>query len=243
MPEITKLLSKYKYFILSCIVLTITISGLFAYIQIDNTPPHWDAGRHFANSVRYFEYAKNSVITNKPNGNTDAIANLLHGYFYYPPLYYYSTVPFLAIFGRGYDAALLVNIFWIIVLFISCYSWLKKLKFSEYSIFFGLSFLLGSSFIIGQSREYQLDFPNLAMIFTLLLSLEKITHKQNYLNLFFVSFVLAVGPLIKWHFILYTIPILLIYFIHWLFINNLKISKEKLTYFIFATYVCQPLTI
>lgn len=226
-------LKKDPYLLITLGLIFVSLAGLVVYILIDKTPPHWDAGRHFSNSRQYFDYLKYIFknIPGKLNVQALALVSFLTNYFYYPPFYYYSTIPFLLIFGRTYQAALAVNIAWMSLLILSIYKYLKHLKFSNFAIIFGFAIILGSPFIIGQSREYQLDFPNLAMIFFLLWRLEAITLKRNTWNLILLCLAIAVGPMVKWHFILHASVVVGFYCVRWLYLWRFKFKNFNWSYY------------
>jgi hypothetical protein len=119
--------------------------------------------------------------------------------------------------------------------FISAWQWLRGLKFPKFSIILSLLFLFGSPFIIGQSREYQLDFPNLAMIFFFLWRLESFINKPKYSNLILLGLSLGIGPMVKWHFLIYAPTILIIYFIRWTYVTA-KYKKVNWDQYWFSSF-------
>lgn len=205
------------------VFISIYLIGILAfifYVLYDNTPPHWDAGRHLYNAQQYWQLLKNIFVTNKQNGHTDAISSFFRMYYYYPPFAYWVAIPFMAIFGRTYQAALFGNIFWLSLLSFSWFGWSKLLGFSKMSQNIGLLFLLGSPFIIGNSRELQLDIPVLAVLFGLLYSMEKLIQKNSYANMVIFAATLACGLVVKWSFIVYA-PILVgLYLLRFFWINR-----------------------
>ncbi len=181
------------------------------YVAVDNTPPHWDSGRHLYNTLNYWTYFKNIFVTNKINGQTDAISNFFTGYFYYPPGVYWISLPFLILFGRNYDGALISNLLWIVLICFSVKNWLDLVGISKYARNIALMFLLGLPFIIGQSREYQLDFPAISTIFLVLYTTENILKKLNYRNILLFSFSVALALIVKWSALVY-LPLLLAFY-------------------------------
>jgi len=212
----------------------LNLSFFILYLKFDNTPPHWDAGRHYFTSIRYWEIFKNILIENRPNGRLDAIREFLSRYFYYPPGYYYITMPFLAL-GRGYRFALSSNILWIVLSSVSIVAFLRKLNFSWFSTGISLLFFTGSAFIIGQSREYQLDFPNFTMVLVSVTALEFLTQKFNYRNLTFAAVSISFGALVKWHFLLFMAPIILFYALRWGYLA-FKYKRKDLGYLYLTAY-------
>ncbi len=184
------------------------------WFKADNTPPHWDGGRHVYNAENYFTLFKNIVINTKENGRTDALAQLLSQYFYYPPFQYYLTIPFLVIFGVSAKSALLVNLAWISLLTFGVVKFLKQFNLSNLAIFGGLCLIFGSPFLIGQSREYQLDYPTLAFLFLAFWRLEVLLKDFNAKNSIYLGTIFATGILTKWTFLItftiLAIPVVLI---------------------------------
>lgn len=210
------------------------------YVLYDNTPPHWDGGRHFYNAFHYWEMFKNIFTTQKINGITDSISTFVNSYYFYPPGYYIVSLPFMAIFGRNYNSVLLSNLVWIFILCFSWTNWLKLQKLNKVSINIGLFFLLGSPFLIGQIRETMLDIPSLSMIFLILFSLEKLSTNFNTKNILFFSFSMAFGLLVKWSMVVYIPIILFLYTFKILFaLKDNKFSEYiiKITSFIYISVV------
>jgi 4-amino-4-deoxy-L-arabinose transferase-like glycosyltransferase len=227
--------SNIKENYLSIFFIVIFFAFFIFYIKFDNTPPHWDAGRHFYNSFKYWELFKGTV-SKRENGITDAVSSLITTYLYYPPAGYWLTLPFLGIFGRVYRAALLVNIVWISVLSISWLNISKKLFSSKVAGQIGLLFLLGSPFLIGQSREYQLDLPALAMTFLIVWAFESLIQKFELKNFIFVGFSIGIGLLVKWLLIIYLPIIVLFYSLRFIYISY-KYKNFQLSKFLAFVYV------
>jgi Dolichyl-phosphate-mannose-protein mannosyltransferase len=172
------------------------------WFMIDNTPPHWDGGRHVYNAENYFTLFKNILIKTKENGRTDALIQFLSQYFYYPPLEYYLTIPFFAVFGVSAKSAVLTNILWILLLTFGCVQFLRTLKVSNLGIMVVLFFLFGSPFLIGQSREYQLDYPLLAILFVGFWRLQLWLKSFDFRNSVWLVVVIGLGILTKWTFVI-----------------------------------------
>jgi 4-amino-4-deoxy-L-arabinose transferase-like glycosyltransferase len=195
---------------------------LIIYVVVDQTPPHWDSGRHFFNTIRDWDAFKNIFISQKQNGHTDALSQLLFQYGYYPPAVYYTALPFLVLFGRNIDAALLSNLVWVALVIYSWRGITKNLNLNLNAQILGLGLILASPFWLGQMREYQLDFPLFAVIFFgIKTGLDWVTHidldsdntqlsfskdGQYILKNILFGFALGLGVLVKWSFI-YTIVI------------------------------------
>ena len=203
----TQILKKYRIYVLIALVAFF----LLIYIRFDNTPPHWDAGRHYYNANKYWEYFRSILISKRGNGRLDAVVSFFRSYLYYPPFVYWVSLPFQAFFGRSYTAILASNLVWLVTLGTATNLWLRRLGFDLLSRFVGLCFLLGSPFIIGQSREFQVDLPLLAMLMVTFWSMERLIQKFNLQNTLVFSAVFCLGLLTKWSFALFILPGLFVY--------------------------------
>jgi 4-amino-4-deoxy-L-arabinose transferase-like glycosyltransferase len=198
----------------------VSIFAFVFYVLYDNTPPHWDAGRHIYNAQQYWQLFKNIFVTNKQNGHTDAISSFFRVYYYYPPFVYWVSLPFMAVFGRTYQAALFGNIFWLSSLSFFWVSYSKLVGFSKTAQNVALMFLLSSPFVIGNSRELQLDIPVLAALFGLLYAMEKLIQKISYPNMVIFAAALSCGLVVKWSYIVYAPALIGLYMIRFLWINK-----------------------
>lgn len=203
--------------LITCLIL---ISALFflVYLRFDNTPPHWDAGRHFYNSSKYWEWFSAIFTSKYTNVRLDAAVAFFRSYLYYPPFVYWISLPFQALFGRTYQASLASNFAWIIALGIFTNLWLKQLLFDKIPRFIALAFLLGSPFIIGQSREFQVDLPLLTMLVATFWAAEKLVQKFDFKNVAIFSFIFCLGLMTKWSFGLFVLPILLLYGVRFIYL-------------------------
>jgi hypothetical protein len=201
------------------------------WFVIDNTPPHWDGGRHVYNAENYFTLFKNILIRARENGRTDALIQFFSQYFYYPPLEYYLTIPVFAIFGVSAKSAVLTNIFWILLLTFGCVKFMKTLKVSNLGIFVTLFFLFSSPFLIGQSREYQLDYPLLAILFTAFWRLQLWLKAFSFKNSIWLGIVIGIGILTKWTFVitfgLLAIPVVLVEVVGGLYLRHFVTPSDR----------------
>lgn len=203
--------------LIACLVST-SILFFLIYLRFDNTPPHWDAGRHYYNSSKYWEWFSAIFTSKYTNVRLDAAVAFFRSYLYYPPFVYWVSLPFQALFGRTYQASLASNFAWIIALGIFTNLWLKQLLFVKTPRFIALAFLLGSPFIIGQSREFQVDLPLLTMLVATFWAAEKLVQKFDFKNVAIFSFIFCLGLMTKWSFGLFVLPILLLYGVRFIYL-------------------------
>ena len=181
------------------------------YVLIDNTPPHWDAGRHLSNFTTYYENLKYGITLTgvKPNALTDGIHNFFQFYGYYPPLVYWLAIPVTALLSLSYQVVLLNNLFWIILFFLSSVFYLRANNISKPTIAIITMFLVSSPFVIGNFRELQLDMPLVAIVVFIMYRLELYTQNQSTKNLILVSLGVGAGLMVKWTFVIIS-PLLIV---------------------------------
>jgi 4-amino-4-deoxy-L-arabinose transferase-like glycosyltransferase len=217
------------------ILISISLLFFLIYTKFDNTPPHWDSGRHYYDATKYWEWLKAMFTSTRENGRLDAAVSFFRSYLYYPPFVYWVSLPFQAVFGRTYQAALASNFVWLLTLSLATNAWLKKLDFGVFARVVCLSFLLGSPFIIGQSREFQVDLPLLAMIMITFWSLERLIQKFNLRNILLFSFIFCLGVMTKWSFGLFIIPGLIVYITRFVYLSW-KYKQIKFSDISFGVY-------
>lgn len=186
------------------------------WLNIDTRPPHWDFAIHLSNVLDYFEFL-----------NTKKITDFIIEYRYYPPLSYYITAIFYKFFGINEDIAVLSLTFYLIILFFSLFKIGEFIK-NDYLGFLIIISLIGSPFLISQTREYQLDFPLTSMIalnFYLFLKAD-LFNKTKYSLLFGLTSGLAL--LTKWTYLIFFIGIVISSFFDKNVFDKKKINLIKL---------------
>jgi 4-amino-4-deoxy-L-arabinose transferase-like glycosyltransferase len=220
--------------LITCL-LTVSLIFFLVYLRFDNTPPHWDAGRHYYNSTKYWEWFSAIFTSKYINVRLDAAVAFFRSYLYYPPFVYWVSLPFQAIFGRTYQASLASNFVWIFTLGTLTNLWLKRLSFDKLPRFVSLAFLLGSPFIIGQSREFQVDLPLLTMLMITFWSMERMIQKFDFKNVAIFSFVFCLGVMTKWSYGLFVLPILLVYIARFVYLMR-KYNQVSFSDISFSVY-------
>jgi len=177
----------------------------------DLRPPHWDMARHLWNSAFYYDYLRGFLKNGIFNGHTDLV-RFLSDYRYYPPFLYYVTIPFYVIFGLSVKAALISNVFWVFLLGIGFYFGSKKYFNNTLVGLLAFSFFLFCPFTLGQSMEYQIDFP-LSAVFIAFLATIPFTEKLQNLGVsFLLGFLFGLGMITKWTFVLLSFAPLVLFF-------------------------------
>jgi 4-amino-4-deoxy-L-arabinose transferase-like glycosyltransferase len=124
---------------------------------------------------------------------------------YRPPLFHLSAVPLVRLLGRSTDSATLVNVIYIALLLWATYAIGTRLFDRNVGL---LSAFVVSAFpmIYGMSRYFYIDFALTAMVtlnIALLLRTEEF-ERRDYSVLYGLSF--GLGMLVKWTFVVFTIP-------------------------------------
>jgi 4-amino-4-deoxy-L-arabinose transferase-like glycosyltransferase len=187
-------------------------------------PPHWDSGRHIFNTYQINDGVKSFIkylakIEIRQNGVVDSFRYILEYYGYYPNGVYYVGICFMAIFGKTIDSLLLSNFVWIILGFASILGISKQLGLTNSQKWLGLLFFFGNPFVIGQMREYQLDFPLLVMMLVATWQAIKFVNKRDFGTSIGLGFAIGFGFLVKWAF-LYFVPFLLLILGYSLFVKR-----------------------
>ena len=236
-PKLQKLASKWSKSIPNLVgyaIILIFCLTFIWYVLYDNTPPHWDAGRHLSNLFNYWITIKNGIFQiHRSNALTDGIRGFAGFYGYYPPMVYYVAMPFMVLFGRNYNVAVASNISWILLLFLSTYFLLKEFKIKPIANWITLCFLASSPFIIGNSRELQLDIPLLALLIFIIYRFELYIQNSNKKNLLLASVSIGLGLMVKWTFIVFAPLIILAWSLRLFTVQ--KLNKTSISNFIQLT--------
>jgi 4-amino-4-deoxy-L-arabinose transferase-like glycosyltransferase len=129
------------------------------WISLDSNPPSWDLAKHLNGSLNYWAFLQQSP-------------QFLSGEWWkslwmlsekYPPLVYLLTAPFLSVFGRNPDAALLVNLLFSAILILSVYGIGKSLFNSQVGLYSaGICLLLPRLYTV--RLQYLVDYPLTALV-------------------------------------------------------------------------------
>ncbi|NEQ98160.1 MAG: phospholipid carrier-dependent glycosyltransferase, partial [Cyanothece sp. SIO2G6] len=128
------------------------------WLALDHRVPSWDPADHMIGALNYW-------WTLQPqhwfSGHVwDALWTLSSKY---PPLLYISTAPFLALFGRGADQAIAVNLFYTAVLLVSVYGLGRVLFRAEVGLWAaGLCLLFPQFYSL--RTGYYMDYPLTTLI-------------------------------------------------------------------------------
>ncbi len=162
--------------------------------SIETRPPHWDMGHHLANSLVYLHGFS----------LTDPLP-FIDGFLFYPPLVYWVTDVFYAVFGNeSLWVAMVSNVVWLGVLVFSTYA-IGKTLWNPRVGRLAVVFVVTAPMIVSSSKEYMLDMPVTAMTALCLYFLIRAEcfARRRYSLLFGAA--CGCGLLVKW-----TLPLVLV---------------------------------
>jgi 4-amino-4-deoxy-L-arabinose transferase-like glycosyltransferase len=160
------------------------------WFQLDNSIPSWDQSAHLSGALTYHHYLQNLDIFN---------STWWAGFWrlsdsYRGPFVYIVTVPFLQIFGLGYDQAGLVNLLFTAIISIGVYYLGKHLFNPQVGLWSAIFSVLFPSLIIART-DYLIDYGLTATViysFTCL-TFWKSTESRLKSWLFSVGFAVGLG--------------------------------------------------
>lgn len=186
-------MTKFNRYLLLLITFVCTCNLLWYFLG--HKPLHWDSADHLSYSLQTYKTF---------SSGTSWFHSLLDVSWYYPPFVYWTSIPFQMIFGRNEFAGFMQITFFLIVLTVSVFHIGKKLYNEESGLF--AAFCISMFPIVSEyGRDYMLDLPLAAMIAVAVLSLIKTTNFSRTIRSINLGFVLGLGMLTKWTFILFII--------------------------------------
>ena len=191
-------LNFHKY-LLCAIVLWVWGSNAI-WMTLDNRPPSWDQGGHLRYTFHYWQALS--------SGSENWWIDLLNVEPFYPPLFHLSLIPFSLIFGFTLETAIVANSFYLTVSILSTYAIGKILYNRSAGLIAG--FLISCyPYMVNLSREYLISIMlTSAVTLTYFLFLKSENFENKTFSLLF-SLVYACGLMIKWTFLIYTLPAVL----------------------------------
>lgn len=187
---------KSHHFLLAAIILWI-FGGNLIWMLIDIRPPSWDQGLHLYKTFNYWKALS--------SGSEQWWLDVLNVEPFYPPFYHLSLIPLSLIFGFSLDIAIIGNSFYMVVIVLSIYGIGKILYHRQAGLI--AAFLVSCyPLMVGMSREYIISVSLTAfttLAYYLFLKSENFENRKYTLLL---SLVYASGLMVKWTFLLYTLP-------------------------------------
>ena len=191
-------LNSHKY-LLCAIILWVWGSNAI-WMILDNRPPAWDQGGHLRYTLHYWQ-----ALT---SGSEDWWIDLLNVEPFYPPFFHLSLIPFSLIFGFTLDTAIVANSFYLTVAILSTYG-IGKILFSRSAGLIAGFLVSCYPYMVSMSREYLITIMlTSAVTLAYFLFLKSENFENKTFSLLF-SVVYACGLMIKWTFLVYTLPAVL----------------------------------
>lgn len=194
---------KIKYQIRYALLLALallTFGGNLVWAFLDKAQPLWDSSRHFYIALSYW----NALDFNAANW----WLNVLNVEPFYPPLYHLSLLPFFALFGFSVDTAVFVNSIYMLVIILSTYGIGTYLYDQRTGLL--AAFIVSCYPVLAYiSRMCMIDVmltAAVALAYYLFLKSEDFENRY-YTVLFSLTF--AAGLLVKWTFLIFILPILI----------------------------------
>ena len=192
---------KYQTRCALLLVLTLlTFGGNLVWAFLDKAQPLWDSSRHFYIALSYW----NALDFNAANW----WLNVLNVEPFYPPLYHLSLLPFFALFGFSVDTAVFVNSIYMLVIILSTYG-IGTYLYDQRTALLAAFIVSCYPILTYISRMCMIDVmltAAVALAYYLFLKSEDFENRY-YTVLFSLTF--AAGLLVKWTFLIFILPILI----------------------------------
>lgn len=188
----------YNYFL--CLIILWVWTSNIIWMMLDNRPPAWDQAGHLRYTFHYWQALS--------SGSENWWIDLLNVEPFYPPFFHLFLVPFSLLFGFALDTAIVANSLYLTVAILSTYGIGKF--FSNRTAGLIAGFLISCyPFMVNMSREYLISVMLTATVtLTYFLFLKSKYFESKTFTLLF-SIVFASGLMIKWTFLIYTLPAIL----------------------------------
>jgi 4-amino-4-deoxy-L-arabinose transferase-like glycosyltransferase len=170
------------------------IAANLVWIAIDTRPPFWDMAYHQSAALRiYDQFASDGI-------HAFTAAAKISGH--YPPLYYFVTALFYAVFGKSVDAAQWANLPALILLAFSTFMIARRLLEPPAA---ALAAILANffPFMLWISRESLIDYWLVALVAASVMVLLRTDEFSDTRWSFIFGVMCGLGMLTKWTFALY----------------------------------------
>ncbi|WP_373538789.1 glycosyltransferase family 39 protein [Chamaesiphon sp.] len=139
-------------------IIAIAITIQLTWLILDRSMPTWDDASHLTNALNYHRVISHAHLF---------LADWWHELWaqspsYTAPFIYILTVPFLAIFGKAVNSAILVNILFIIILVFTIYA-LSKSAFNTQISLWASGLVLMFPALLNVQTMYLLDYGVVSM--------------------------------------------------------------------------------
>lgn len=208
-----------NYLLLALILFTYVCNQI--WVLLDTRPPSWDQGAHLRIAFGYW-----SALT---SGSDRIWLDLLSVESFYPPFYHLSLLPAFAWFGISTDTVVLPNSIYMAVIILSTYGIGNRLYCQKTGLL--AAFLISCyPFLAYISRQCLIGT---ALTAAVTLSYYLFLRSENFENRkfsFWFSCTFAVGLMVKWTFLIYLLPAVILGLFRAESWESGKIAKQAMYY-------------
>ncbi len=213
------------FHIVLCLAALFSLNNLF-FLALDKSSLCADAGDNFCTSIHYFR-----LWNRIPNQELFSEFNNINRNR--PPLSMIAPIPWYYLFGITPDVALLSNVAFAIILFLSCY-FLAKALFNESIGLLATTFLLLYPGVSGFSRIFLDDFPLAALVCLAMLLLIRTNYFLNTGRSVVFGIISGLGMLTKFNYLIFIIGPFLYYAVS----SIRKTKKRPIVNIVVAMVLC-----
>ncbi|MEO8211221.1 MAG: glycosyltransferase family 39 protein, partial [bacterium] len=219
----------YKPGLLLFLLITFLILTNLIWYNAGHKPLHWDSSIHLSLSIDAYKTFVDNIT------NSSIINKMLGVSWYYPPLVYYTSIPFYYALGiEEFTGFIEINAF-LILLVVAVYLIGRQL-YNKPAGLFGAFCMSMYPIVIEYTRDYMLDLPLASLVALSVFLLIKTENFNNFFYCILAGIALGCGMLIKWSFIFFLITPLIFFLI-----EGVKIKSQRLkvfSKFVFTIAIC-----
>ncbi|MBT5029396.1 MAG: phospholipid carrier-dependent glycosyltransferase, partial [Nitrospina sp.] len=171
------------------------------WMILDIRPPEMDQSLHMRQTFHYWQ-----ALT---SGAKNWWIDVLNVEPFYPPFFHLSMIPFALIFGFTLDAGLVGSSLYLIVSILSIYG-IGKILYNKTTGLIAAFLLSCFPIVLIYSRFFMISLMLTAMVSLSYYLFLKSNNLEDKKYSFLFSLVYASGLMIKWTFLIYTLPAILI---------------------------------
>lgn len=172
-------------------------AGNILWARLDAVPPAWDQASHLHIAYKYYQ------VFSTPT--EQFWQDLLDVESYYPPLFHLSLAPLLGLSGFSTDAAAWINSFYVALIILATYGIGKEL-FDRQTGLMAAFLVVCYPFLASVSRQPLIDTALTAVVASGFYCSFRSNNFNHRKFSFLFSLVIALGFLVKWTFLFFLLP-------------------------------------